>query len=240
MKTMMMVLFLALQTADQEMTRIEEWTKTQPDTGPGHIGIGDEYYKASKKFPKEKAKFMDKAIEHWSKGWTDLDPVWKAKTRESMKKIFFVSGAKKVATGWKGDKVTVSGECVHSGQFAARIPLKRNADIGTDQFKYDLSLPRGVKEVVVSAWVFSDSTDENQDTLKPSLFTFKGELKQGATPIPCDYPVWNEVKCTVDATGCAKMTLMFEFASRTGTVYIDDISVKADGQELMPNGGFEK
>jgi hypothetical protein len=244
MKTMFItMLLLSLQAADNEMTRIEEWAKTQPDSGPGRIGVGDEYYKAVKKFPKEKARFMEKANEWWAKGWPDLDAVWKEKTRESLKKIFATSAPSKgVVADWKGEKVTASGERVHSGMFASKIQFpKGNEGNWLHMLKWEGQLPNNVVEVVVTAWVLSDGTNSVNDDMKPHLTGPNGEIIYSTgTPIPMDFPLWKKLEVKVPAKGASTLRLFFEFQSRLGTVYVDDVSVKADGKELLLNGGFEK
>lgn len=245
MKTIMMAFLLSLQAADAELTRIEEWSKTQPENGAGRIGVGDEYYKATKKFPKDKAKFMEKANEWWAKGWPELDAVWKDKTRENLKKIFATPAPARALTvgDWKSvDKMVASGERVHSGMSAAKISFpKGNEGSWLHMLKWEGQLPAGVQEVVVTAWVLSDGTNNVNDDMKPHLVGPNGEIIYSTgTPIPMDFPLWKKLEVKVPAKGAVRLHLFFEFQSRLGTVYVDDVSIKADGKELLTNGGFEK
>lgn len=223
---------LLLTQADAEFARLEEWAKAQPDNGPGRVGVGDEYWKAAKKFPKERMRFMDKANESWASGWPMLDAVWKDKTRENLRKLYCVSAF---------SKGNVSGERVRSGVLAARLPMPKGNEGNYHQpLKLDVAIPAGAKSIEVSAWVLADGTDSTNDDMKPCVSSGAGKLLSATgSPIPMDLPVWTRISQTIKGDGAQKLSLVFEFQSRSGTVYVDDVSVKVDGKELLRDGGFE-
>jgi hypothetical protein len=241
-----LLLLVALQTADGELSRIEEWSKSQPENGPGAVGIGDEYFKASKKFPKEKQKFIDHANEWWSKGWPNLDQFWKDKARENFKKLYAspAGGATKPLSKpeWTGDGSVVTGERVHSGNFAAKMAMpKGNEGNFAQPLKTEVKVPPGAKEIEISAWVLADGTNNANDDMKPLVYGAGAKLLSATgTAIEMDIPVWRKISQTVSAEGATRVQVVFEFQSRQGVVFVDDVSIKCDGKEILTNGGFEK
>lgn len=235
-------LLLALQAGDAEMARIEEWAKSQPDNGPGKIGVGDEYYKASKKFPKDRARFIEKASEWWGKGWPDLDAFWKDKTRDNLKRIYASSAGpagRPVSKEWTVESVTVSGERVKSGLSAARVSMAKDGGLH-HAMKLSVNLSPGSKSAEVSAWVLTDGTDSANDDLKVLVAGADGKLISApSSSIAQDLPVWRLVRLTVPCEGGAKLSVFFEFQSVKGVAFVDDVSIKIDGKEMMKDGGFE-
>jgi hypothetical protein len=240
------IFLVALQGADAEFARIEDWSKTQPDSGPGAMGIGDEYYKAAGKFPKDRSRFMDKANEFWLKAWPALDQFWKDKTRENLKKIYashgFAGARTLPKTEWMTDGASITSERVHTGNFAVKLIMPKGNEGNFHQpLKTDLKIPIGTKEVEVSAWVLSDGTDKFDDAIKPTLSDIDGKvLAAPGGAIPIDVPIWKKVSLKIPAARAVRLLLIFEFKSRQGVVFIDDVSVKFDGKEALPNGGFER
>ena len=240
--TRLLVILLALQTADAEMARLDEYAKGQPDIAPAKIGIGDEYYKAARKFSKDRLRFMDKASEYWAAGFPGLDDVWKDKTRENLKKIYSSpagAGARPVSKEWTVESVVLSGERVHSGLSAARVAMAKDGALH-HAMKMSVNLAPGSKSVEVSAWVLTDETDSANDDLKVLIAGKDGKiLAAPGAAIVADVPAWRLVKLTVPCDGGAKLSVFFEFQSSKGVAFVDDVSIKVDGKELMKDGGFE-
>lgn len=238
-----LLVLLVLQTADGEMARLEEWAKAQPDNGPGCVGIGDEYYQVAKKFPKDKQRFLDKANEWWAKGWPNLDQFWKDKTRANLLKIYAGPNvAGRPLRDWaQGQfaKADVASTCVHSGAGAMRI-LPQKTNIGLAEA---VTLPlklTAAKECVVSFWSLSSGTDGGE-TAVLHVYDAKGkEVATGVFSIPSDTPVWTKVQTTVTLPpGAERANFIYLTSSKTGTIYVDDLSVKLDGKETARDGGFE-
>lgn len=241
-----LLIALLLQAADAELSRIEEWAKGQPDNGAARVGVGDEYWKSSKKFPKDRLRFVDRANEAWATGWPMLDAFWKDKTRDNLKRLYASAAGPAVrplAKGeWISDGAAVSGERVRSGVASARIPMpKGNEGNYAQPLRCDIKLPAGAKELEVSAWVLADGTNSANDDMKPVVTGAGGKLLSAAgTAIPMDVPVWTPVSQKLKVDGAVKVSVYFEFQSRQGIVFVDDVSVKCDGKELLANGGFER
>ena len=242
MKTMMMALLMCLQGVDAEMARIEEWAKTQPDNGPGKIGIGDEYFKATKKFPKDKAKFMDKANEAWAKGWPDLDPFWKQKTTESLRKIYAGAGGFKPLpkgwSAWQGFKGSVSGEMHHSGGFALKIEPNKNTGLSQCFNCTPVAVQPG-KPFTFSYWALSDGTNlPNIGVAVCWRDTVNQATGNTETGFVANCPVWVKVIATgtvPEKTSAVHINCIC--ALTTGFMMFDEMSLVVDGKELI-NGGF--
>lgn len=240
----MLIAILLSQASDAEMARIDEWAKGQPENGPGRIGVGDEYFKAVKKFPKERARFMDKANEWWAKGWPDLDPIWKDKTRESLRRIY--AGQPAPAKGLRDwgvgqfVKADCASTCVRSGLYSMRL-LPQKTNIGLAEAATTRFAVKGVKEISASLWSLSDGTDGGETAV---IHVYDGRGKEVATAlfnIPSDTPVW--IKCEAKVTlpdDAATATFIYLSSSKKGTVYVDDLSIKGDAKELLPNGSFDR
>ncbi len=237
-----LIVLLALQTADAEMSRIEEWAKSQPDNGPAKIGIGDEYYKAARKFPKDRVRFMDRASDSWAAGWPDLDEFWKDKTRENLKKIYTSpagAATRAISKEWTVETVAVSGERVRSGAFSARITMAKDGALH-HAMKMSVNVPAATLSAEISAWVLTDGTDSTEDDLKVITNNAEGKLLSApGVGFSKDLPVWRQSKITVSCEKVSKLMVFFEFQSKKGVAFVDDVSVKLDGKEMVKDGGFE-
>ena len=246
MKHLMLALLLS-QAADTEMARIDEWAKGQPENGPGRIGVGDEYFKAVRKFPKERSRFMDKANEWWAKGWPDLDAIWKMKARERLSKVYAAATPaperKLPVTGWtaiggaKADSLRV-----RTGSSALHLKIARKdgglADIGGSE-SFDVIAGT---EIEVTAWVLTDGTDGSEDKFGFVLYDAKGKsLATKELLASKDTPVWTKLSEKFELPkGAVRGKFGILISSKVGDIWYDDFSVKVDGKEQLPNGSFER
>lgn len=236
--------FLMSQAADAELARIDEWAKTQPENGLGKAGIADEYYKVSKKFPKEKARFMDKANEFWLAGWSDLQEFHQDKIRENLRKIYAGPAApgKALDKSWSQGqfiKADVSSAIVHSGAYAIRVfPQKSNTGLA-EGLKIKVKVQPG-KEHVLSFWSLSDGVDGDESVV---LHVYDGSGKEVQTQTASlrkDVPVWAPVKWTfTPPEGAVNAEFVQVTSSKKGAFYIDDFSLKIAGVETFKDGGLE-
>jgi len=238
------VLILALQAADAELARIEEWSKGQPDNGLGKAGIADEYYKTSKKFPKEKARFMDKANEFWLAGWPTLQEFHQEKIRENLRKIYAGPGpgGRALGNGWSVGqfvKADVSTAIVHYGSFSMRVlPQKTNIGLA-EGVKIKVNVQPD-KEHIFSLWSLSDGVD-GEETCVLHVYDASGkEVQTQVSPLPKDTPIWAPIKWTfTPPVGATNAIFIYLTASKKGTIYLDDFSLKVNGTEVFKDGGFE-
>lgn len=230
-----LALLLAAQAADVEFARIEEWAKSQPENGPGKISVGDEFYKASRKFPKDRVRFMDRANESWAAGWPLLQDTWKDRVRQNLRRMFASPvGVQPLPKVWTVETVTASPERVRSGRFAARITMSKDGNLH-HAMKAVFAVPPGAKTVDVTAWILTDETESAEDDLKVIVFGGDGKVMTAVgSPIPIDVPAWTKVTVSVPVDGAARFGVFFEFKSTKGVAFVDDVEVKIGDVSLFP------
>jgi hypothetical protein len=94
----------------------------------------------------------------------------------------------------------------------------------------------------LSCWVLTDGTDSAEDKLFATVTTSDSRVAvQPGVTVSADQPWYKriEVKFTAPETA-AKMTVGFGVMSTRGTIFLDDVSLKQDGRELLKNGSFEQ
>lgn len=243
MKTLTLLLIpMFLQTYDEIVKKLAD-DLTAAETAPQKVGVGDDYVKLSKKYPKKRQELLDAASDAYAKAWSGLDPVWQMKSREHLAKIYAPIIPGRVGTipeGWSGPvdtshKVSLSNERVHSGGVAAKLipgSKARNA-----RLLYTPTVKGLGKKIEFSVWVLSDGTDSTSDEVR---FYFDGSVTSKA--IQKDTPAWTRLIFEVDTVGGSIERGNIEIVSfsKTGTIWVDDLSIKIDGKEQLQNGGFEK
>ena len=90
--------------------------------------------------------------------------------------------------------------------------------------------------------MLTDGTDSAEDKLFATVTT--ADSRVAANPsvfVSPDQPWFKriEVRFTAPETA-AKLTVGFAVMSTRGTIFIDDVSLKQDGRELLKNGSFEQ
>jgi hypothetical protein len=236
------ILPLVLQSYDEAAKQLAD-DLAKAETASGKVGVADEYVKLLNKFPKSRAAIIDAASDCYAKAWPDLDPVWKQKSRERLAKLYApkipgMAGA--LAQGWTGpvdpnQKASVSPERVHSGGLAAKLQPSPKAKNARLLFSPSVEVKPG-KKVKFSLWVLSDGTESLDDHVR---FYIDGQV--GASPILKDYPIWKKLEFETEAgEGTIKANIEVVSFSKTGTIYVDDVSIEVDGKEALKGGGFEK
>lgn len=242
MKTLMVGLALLLQQGfDESMKKLADDLAAAPN-GASKVGVGDEFVKLTKKHPKKRAELIDAALDCYAKAWPDLDPLWKTKLRENVRRICAgPQGNRVMPVGdWKPDQAVLSGELVHAGASSAKITMYKDGATRL-QLTAAVLLPADSKMLEVTAWVLSDGTNAAIDGLQVQVDDGTGKiLAAPGAMIDPDFPVWRKLAHSIEVPkGGKRATLIFVFSSSKGIVYVDDVSAKCDGRELLKNGGFE-
>lgn len=218
------------------------------DNAPKKIGMGDEWVAAAKEFKALNRIFYDRASQWYALAWPDLDPVWKEKTRIQGMKLAAArppGGARKgLPTGWNADQTiagmkppVLDGTISHTGSYSIKMmPSDEKVQNTFSQLKSDvLVIPPG-KQIEYSAMVMSNGTENANDRL---VFYFV-DKNSGSVFIPLDMPLWNRVggKMAIP-DGATRAMIGVIQSSKKGNIWVDDISVKVDGKELLKNSSFE-
>jgi hypothetical protein len=211
--------------------------------GVNPMEIADGWFALLKKEP----GVRERALYWYAKAWPTLSGIQREKTRERVAKMRpTVTPGKPVVPppGWggpvdTGHKIEGATTCVHSGGGAARlIPSKapRNAS-----FLRSGDIPVGnAGKLAFSAWALSDGTNKS-DGIRFTVKDATGQSISGVTlTIPTDTPFWTQLEKEVEvASDGALASVEVVVFSNEGSVWIDDISLKIDGRELVRGGSFE-
>lgn len=222
-------------------------------TAQQKVAMGDEWVTAAKKFPALNKIFYDRASQWYGKAWSDLDGAWKLKLRDQAKKIAAARppgvGKKGLPSGWmdtpgmNGIPPVLDGTISRTGSLSAKIlPPDEKAKAGSASILRSEVIPIPAKLIEVVAYTLSDGTDMGTDRVALGFFDAAGNsLAYHQAFLPIDYPFWTQV--SVKATPPAKAAraqLEFWQYSKKGNIWVDDVSMKADGKDIMKNGSFEE
>lgn len=220
------------------------------------VSLGDEWLSAVKKHPKDKRSIEERAAFWFSKAWPDLEGAQKQKMRDRARVLSVPQGAgpkrSGLPTGWESvtetlsqpperNKAVLDNSFAHSGAYSVRIP-------GVDEKSMKVvslncaPVPVSGKELVISAWVLADGTESPSDQMMARFFDTTGVGVFSAGPyVQTDFPFWTrlEAKLTIPPNA-ARVVFTLNVSSKKGSVWVDDVSLKADGKELLKNGGFEE
>jgi hypothetical protein len=223
--------------------------KAQEEKGSKLVDVGDLWILAMAKNRAIRQALLDRASFWYAKAWPDLDDSSKSKLRERLSR-FYASPVARKALGPLVDydgpvdvshKAGTSGERVHSGNLAAKLIPGANAKNARLLFTRTVEI-RGSKRVEYSIWVLSDGTDSLDDHVRFYVSDEEGKLLNVPHKfIGRDVPIWRKITLEIEPPKeAARANIEVVLFSKTGVVYVDDLSIKADGRELLKNGGFEE
>lgn len=220
-------------------------------TGSQKVGMGDEWVSATKKFPALNRIFLDRASQWYVSAWPDLDNLWKQKAREQAAKMAVArppgTTRKGVPKKWNISNPTtpilpsIDGTVARIGSHSIKLPPADPKVSTSENGIQSDAIPFSGKEVEFSAYVRTEQTDRKDDEV---LITFNdntgGLVGLSAQNLPADLPFWNrvygKVKVPVNATS---LRIGAKLRSKNGMGWVDDMSVKVDGKEVLPNPSFE-
>lgn len=226
---------------------VDAVTKDQAGAPGGkydQLEVGDLWATAAAKVAKYKKQFNDHAMTWYVQCWPSLDEPFKGKLRARVKQIQSKGGAATAITkltAWPqaAGKTFSSGQYAVTGSKSLRIDPDPKIDYGY-LTTGDLTCPAG-KDYVFSGWALSDGTDTAQDHIKMDVFQQGVKLiDQVKLALPQDTPMW--VYFTYKGT-FPQNAILFKIscvlASKQGSLWFDDVSVKVDGKELLKNTSFD-
>lgn len=243
---------LLAKGSDATLKTLAEHEGQPHEKGPEMVGMGDEWLKAAKKFPKDRKSCEGRAMWWFGRAWPDLDPVWRDKLRERLHKLANLPAAYDKPNkgggpvkGWSipdelWESYIMTGFS-HTGKTCAQIlPAGKKNEVGYTGF-HSLTMPTSEgKSYHVSFWAFTERTDAD-GTLSVRFLDAAGKLVSQSGPfIPPDSPWWKKIegdfKCPA---GAVRIDLNFTMMAKAGVTFIDDVVVECDGKNLIQNGGFE-
>lgn len=216
------------------------------------VGMGDEWVAAAKKLPALNRIFYDRASQWYVKAWPNLDGPWKQKLRDQAKKLAASrppgAARKGFPSGWidtasmNGFPPVLDGTIARTGSMSAKIlPPDEKAKTGSASIVKTEMLPIQPKPVELIAYTLSDGTDNGTDRVAIGFYDAGGNsLAYHQAFLPVDLPFWTPV--TIKATPpdkAARVDVQFWQYSKKGNIWVDDVSLKVDGKEVVKNGSFE-
>lgn len=142
-----------------------------------------------------------------------------------------------------GQAQVVSDSTVHTGLYSLRL----NHD-GTDRDLVQMNIPINSaprdREIMVTFWARLVSGAKTR-TINTAGYCFYGDYSGTKTQYGAKYPerdgVWRQYTETYILPAGYEIFEFLLYTGESGTdVYIDDISITCEGQQMLINGGFER
>ncbi len=232
--------------SDATLKTLAEKELAEPRTGPEKMELGDAWFDAAPKMALLKKNLLDRATHWYVQAWPSLDGASKDKLRERFRKMFQSAGSigkaapKEWTTPASDLKSGVSTAAPRTGRNGFQILCARSKE-GPAVVLSQSVAARPLAPYELSCWIVADETN-GADELQASVQTRDSRivLQPSVTSSP-DQPWLKrlEVRFTAPETA-AKITVAFSVKSTKGTLFLDDLSLKQDGKELLKNGSFDE
>lgn len=244
-----LLLVLVPQGYDEEAARLEE-KGAGASTAPALVAVGDDYVKLAAKYGKRRQEALDRASYWYAKAWPDLDVKDKAKLKARYDRLYAPLAPRPprkfpvpnwvTHMGAAHAPIVVTSAKAHTGSCSAMIAPAGRQGTKLVAASGSVKVKKG-DQVQFSVWFLSEGTDEvdvvdfsfwEADT--PRQAPLKAKAKD-------DLPIWHKVEGSAEVPeGIDRVVVAIFVRSTRGTLYIDDISVKVNGVEMLRNGGWEE
>lgn len=211
------------------------------------VEVGDAWFKALPTAGLARQACFDRMNVHYAAAFEGLDPIWKGNLKERLARIYAPSTPAKSAElpkGWGGpvnakSKVIVSSTRVRSGSGALRFSPP--GDGFSSNLIMETSLPRGTS-IEFSGWISSEGSDTAKDSIKYAVLDKDRKSILGKSfIIHPDSFVWSRIGDeSAIPSGSFSVRIEVSFESSKGVAWVDDLSIKVDGKEVLTGGNFER
>jgi hypothetical protein len=187
-------------------------------------------------------RFRERASYWYAKAWPSLQGLDKERLRTKIRATLRPSDSQviQIPEGWHDTPGSSNSKgcgldqaISHSGKYSFKLIPESHYRLGPFPAK------KGQK-ITISAWMFSDGSESNFDGIR--ICVFGNEPGQGifGPSIPIDTPFWTYGEASmVLGEQADRFEVRLVFTSKTGRSWVDDISVKCDGVELIKYGSFD-
>lgn len=210
------------------------------------VEVGDAWAKAMGKAGSARQACFDRMNIHYAVAWEKLDAFGKAKLKERLTRLY--TPATPVKSGelpksWGGpvdlrSKAVVSSARVRSGSGALKMTPTY---AGTASIvRVEVTVPNG-KVIEFSGWIASEGTDTTQDGISYKVLDKVRKPIGGKNFIfPPDSFIWTRIGDEIAfPDGAFSVLIEVILGSNKGFAWIDDLSVRVDGKEVLKGGGLE-
>lgn len=217
-------------------------------TAPQKVTMGNEWVLAVKKFPALYRIFFDRAGKWYAEAYPELEPLWKDKLKEQGQKLSAAKPPgitkKTLPSKWGIGAGTpiLDGTVSHTGSYSVKLLPGDPKVPGSLSFFQSDPIPLTVEEVEFSAYVRSEDTEGKTDEIFLSAFDKDGGyLGASGVKIAPDLPFWHRISHKIKLTPNAfSVRIGATIRSKKGAAWVDDMSVKMDGKEVLKNLSFEE
>jgi hypothetical protein len=232
--------------ADAVLKALAEKELTEPRTGPEKMDLGEAWADAAPKLPALKKNILDRATHWYVQAWPSVDGPSKDKLRERFRKLFQTAGSigKAAPREWTAAasdvKAGVSSAAARTGRNGFQIACARSKE-GPSVVLSQSVAARPLATYELSCWVVADETN-GTDELQATVQTRDSRtvVQPTVSSLP-DQPWFKRIEARFTAPEtAAKIQVAFSVKSTKGTLFLDDLSLKQDGKELLRNGSFDE
>ncbi len=231
--------------SDAVLKSLAEKELAEPRSGAEKMELGEAWSDAATKLPALKKNLIDRATSWYVQAWPSVDGPSKEKLREKFRKLFQTAGSigkaspKEWTTPASEVKAGVSSATPRTGRNGFQILCARSKEGPTVVLSQSVAA-RPLAYYELSCWILADETN-GADELQATVQTRDSRIviQPGVASLP-DQPWFKriEVRFTAPETA-AKILVAFSAKSTKGTLFLDDLSLKQDGKELLKNGSFD-
>lgn len=216
------------------------------DSAVKKIGMGDEWVSAARKIPALTAIFYDRAAQWYGAAWPGLDAVWKQKARLQGRKLAVSRPAggprKGLPSGWvidSGKPPVLDGNVARTGSYSARV-FGADDKVAGSSLRSSMVVMSGAA-FDLSAFLLTDETENPGDRIYVQFFDATGRMiGMASTFSTVDIPFWTRVGVRgMIPANAVRAQFGIDSFSKKGATWIDDVSLKIDGMEVLPNPSFE-
>jgi hypothetical protein len=203
--------------------------------GPGEVAAETRLELADMWWPKSR----ERALYWYKRAWPNLNPLQKEKVRGLFREVYARGKPvekKPTPTGWVQDKTdpgTGADEQYASSGRRSLCLVGGKPSAVTPQEWADL---RGAKEVVLTMQALSEGGPSSMSSVRIQFWTKDSPDTFEAVPLPGDEPWWQEVRAAVKVPEKATKVKVHLLQPTAGRIWLDQMSLKADGIEVMTNG----
>jgi hypothetical protein len=229
----------------------------KPSTAPDQVAAGDAWWDLAEKAPAAaRAPLAARALFWYATAWPHLSALNKTRLRDRARAALASRGAAADPKAYKPPAEAPAGWEIPENRRNAHLDERfartgRNAlflsapEDDSIRATSTVSVPAAAgQRFVFSAWVRTEGTSHEKEYLQLRYIASDNDgIDSDTISPPADTPFWSHLTRTGTCPkGTVRVTLSFRAGPPGGQIWIDDVSLKREGEgiELIENGSFER